>query len=280
MLLYAIACISYLHSYMKVIILCGGTGTRLKEETEYKPKPMVLVGGKPIIWHIMKIYAHYGFNEFILALGYKADYIKDFFLNQKSFTSDFTLETKNHNTTYFLESRHEIDDFKITFVDTGVDTLPGERILLCKKYIPKNDKYFMATYGDGVTDLNIKDVFEFHKKQNRIGTITGVHPRTKFGLVEVKEDTLVSGFIEKPVLSDWVNGGYMVFNKEFFEYLRPGELEHPAFKRIIEKRQLSIYKHDGFWFAIDTYKELEDLNKIWHSGNAPWNLWQKKEKSS
>jgi len=130
---------------MKVIILCGGVGTRLKEETEFRPKPMVLIGGKPILWHIMKTYAHYGFNEFVLALGYKADYIKDYFLNQKAFSSDFTLETKKHNTKFYLSNRHEVDDFKITFVDTGVETLPGERMSRCQKYIPKKDKYFMVT---------------------------------------------------------------------------------------------------------------------------------------
>lgn len=258
---------------MKVIILCGGQGTRLKEETEFKPKSMVLIGGKPIIWHIMKIYSHYGFNEFILALGYKAEYIKDFFLNQKAFTSDFILETKTHKTKFYLESRNEIDNFKITFVDTGLETLPGERILRCKKYIPENDKYFMVTYGDGVTDLNIKKLFEFHKKQKTIGTITGVHPRSKFGLVKVKKNNLVYDFVEKPVLSDWVNGGYMVFDKRVFNYLREGETEHPALVRLAKENQLSLYKHDGFWMAVDTYKELEDLNKIW-TEKHPWKIWR------
>ncbi|MCX6732302.1 MAG: sugar phosphate nucleotidyltransferase [Candidatus Roizmanbacteria bacterium] len=257
---------------MKVIILCGGTGTRLKEETEYKPKPMVLVGGKPIIWHIMKIYAHYGFNEFILALGYKADYIKDFFLNQKAFTSDFTLETKNHNSTYFLENRHEVDDFKITFVDTGVETLPGERILLCKKYIPKDDRDFIVTYGDGVTDLNIKEVYDFHKTQKTIGTITGVHPRSKFGLVKTDINGLVKSFVEKPVLAEYVNGGFMVFKQHFFDYLEVGETEHPALKKLAKENQLSLYNHEGFWMAIDTYKELDDLNKLWEE-SKPWKVW-------
>lgn len=257
---------------MKTIILCGGAGTRLKEETEYKPKPMVLVGGKPIIWHIMKIYSYYGYNEFILALGYKADYIKDFFLNQKAFTSDFTLETKNHNLTYFLKNRHDVDDFKITFVDTGLETLPGERILRCKKYIPKTDKYFMVTYGDGVTDLNIKKVLEFHKKQKTIGTITGVHPRSKFGLVKTDKYNHVKNFLEKPVLSDFVNGGYMVFNQEFFDYIKSKETEHPALKRLVLKKQLSLYYHEGFWMSVDTYKELDDLNKLW-TQKKPWKVW-------
>lgn len=258
---------------MKTIILCGGAGTRLKEETEFKPKPMVYVGKKPIIWHIMKIYSSYGFNEFILALGYRADYIKDFFLNQKAFTSDFILNTKTHRTKFYLDNRKQVDYFKITFVDTGLETLPGERILRCQKYIPEKDKYFLVTYGDGVTNLDLKNLIKFHKKQKTIGTITGVHPRTKFGLVKIDKNNKVLSFKEKPVLKDWVNGGYMVFDKRFFNYLRPGETEHPALVRLAKEKQLSLYKHDGFWFAIDTYKELADLNKLWSLGNSPWKVW-------
>lgn len=258
---------------MKTIILCGGIGTRLKEETEFKPKPMVYVGNRPILWHIMKTYAHYGCNEFILALGYKSDYIKDFFLNQKAFTTDFSLETKNHSTKFFLRNRTDVDDFKITFVNTGLETLPGERILRCKDYIPKKDSNFMVTYGDAVTDLNIKNLIKFHKYQGTIGTITGVHPRTKYGLMETNNNNLVTKLIEKPVLSDWVNGGFMVFNKKIFDYLKKNESELEAIKRIAKVKQLSIYKHSGFWFAIDTYKELEDLNNIWNSGSIPWKIW-------
>lgn len=259
---------------MKVVILCGGTGTRLKEETEFKPKPMVYVGNQPVIWHIMKIYANHGFNEFILALGYKADYIKDFFLNQKAFTSDFTLNTRNHKTKFYLEDRNEIDDFKITFVDTGVDTQPGERILRIKKFIPEKDKYFLVTYGDGVTDLDITDLTRFHKKQKTIGTITGVHPRSKYGLVEVDRENHVTNFTEKPVLNDWVNGGFMMFDKRFFDYIKPGETEHPALRRLAQEGQLSIFKHEKFWFCMDTYKEVEDLNKMWNKGDAPWKTWK------
>ena len=258
---------------MKTIILCGGTGTRLKEETEFKPKPMVYVGNKPIIWHIMKIYASYGYNEFILALGYKADYIKDFFLNQKAFTSDFVLDTRSHKTKFYLEDRAEVDHFKITFVDTGLETMPGERILRCQKYIPERDKNFMVTYGDGVSNIDIDALVKFHKKQKTIGTIIGIHPRSKFGLVE-EEKNLVTNFNEKPVRHDWVNGGFMVFDKRFFKYLKPGETEHPALKKLAKEKQLSLYEHDDFWFCIDTYKEMEDINKIWASGNAPWKVWK------
>jgi len=259
---------------MKTIILCGGIGTRLKEETEFKPKPMVFIGNKPILWHIMKIYAAAGFNEFILALGYKADYIKDFFLNQKAFTTDFTLDTSNHKTTFHLENRNEIENFKITFVDTGIDTQPGERVLRCQDYIPQEDKYFMLNYGDGVADVDVRKIVMFHKKQKSIGTITGVHPRSKFGVIKVNEHNIVQKFDEKPIISEWVNAGFMIFNREAFSYFRPKELEHPALRRLAQEKKLSLYSHGGFWYCMDTYKEVEELNTFWNSGKAPWKIWK------
>lgn len=259
---------------MKTIILCGGTGTRLKEETEFKPKPMVFIGNKPILWHIMKIYAAAGFNEFILALGYKADYIKDFFLNQKAFTSDFTLKTKDHKTTYYLENRKEIDNFTITFVDTGIDTQPGERVLRCQDYIPKEDKYFMLNYGDGVSDVNVKKIVDFHKKQKTLGTITGIHPRSKFGVVKVNQNNIIQKFDEKPITSEWINAGFMVFNREALSYFRTGELEHPALRRLAREKKLSLYPHEGFWYCMDTYKEVEELNDMWEQDSPPWKIWK------
>jgi len=259
---------------MKTIILCGGLGYRLKEETEFKPKPMVLIGNKPILWHIMKIYAHYGYNEFIIALGYKGDSIKEYFLNQKYFLNDFTLHTKSGITKIHKEGTIKLDDFIITFVDTGQETFPGERILRCKEYIPAKDTSFMVTYGDGVSDINLKKLVAFHEKHKKIGTITGVHPLSKYGYLRVSPNNEVTSFIEKPTLrGDWVNGGFMVFQKEFFFYLRSGEMEHEGIKRIIAKKELTIFPYDGFWHAMDTYVDVQRLNRLWEEG-PEWKVWR------
>lgn len=229
---------------MKTIILCGGTGTRLKEETEFKPKPMVLIGGKPILWHIMKMYSMYGYSEFVLAMGYKANYIVDYFKENPS-------------------------EFKIDLVDTGLETQPGERILMCKEYV--GDR-FMVTYGDGVSDLDIGALVKFHCEQGTMGTITGVHPKSKFGRVMVGKNNRVKKFTEKPVLRDWANGGFMVFDNEVFDYIEKGETEHAMLKRLTALDDLSLYKHDGFWFCMDTYKEVTELNEMW-ADNPKWRTW-------
>jgi len=258
---------------MKTVILSGGIGYRLKEETEFKPKPMVLVGGKPILWHIMKIYSHYGFNDFIIALGYKGTLIKEYFLTQKYFSSDFTIDTKTGRTKIYHNSNDSSkDNFQITFVDTGEDTLPGERILRIKKYVPKEDKNFMVTYGDGVSDVNIEKLVIFHNKQNTTGTLTGVHPRSKYGLLSTDSQGIITNFREKPVLKEWTNGGFMIFKQSFFEYIKPGEYEHEGLKRLVAKKQLSVYTHDGFWHCMDTYSDVDDLNKIWEE-NPKWKVW-------
>jgi len=258
---------------MKTVILCGGLGYRLKEETEFKPKPMVTIGGRPILWHIMKIYASYGFNDFILALGYKGNFIKDYFINQKYFAHDFTLNTKSGRTKFYKNSEKLVDDFKITFVDTGESTLPGERILKLKQHIPEVDPYFMVTYGDGVSDLNLKELVAFHKKKGKIGTITGVHPKSKYGLIDGSRKGLVNKFIEKPSLKQWVNGGFMIFKREFLKYLKEEETEHPALKRLVKKDELSLYVHEGFWHCMDTYNDVDDLNRLWQD-NPPWRIWK------
>lgn len=258
---------------MKTVILCGGIGYRLKEETEFKPKPMVEIGGKPILWHIMKIYSYYGFTDFIIALGYKGNFIKEYFLNQKLYSNNFTIHTKTGGTK-FHKNLEEKDDFKITFVDTGQETLPGERILKVRNFIPPEDENFMVTYGDGVSDVNIKDLVKFHKSSKKIGTVTGVHPRSKYGLLKVNKNNIVTKFIEKPVLKgEWVNGGFMIFKKDFFNYLRNGEYEHEALKRLIPDEQLSVFAHEGFWHSMDTYPDVENLNKYWKE-NPRWKIWQ------
>jgi glucose-1-phosphate cytidylyltransferase len=259
---------------MKTVILSGGLGYRLKEETEFKPKPMVQIGGKPILWHIMKIYAHFGFNEFIIALGYKGEYIKEYFLNQKHFAHDFTLYTRTgHSKIHRENGKLPSDDFKITFVDTGQETLPGERILRVKDYIPDSEENFFVTYGDGVSNVNLKELLKFHKKQKTVGTVTGVHPRSKYGLLTTKDDNKVKRFIEKPVLNEWVNGGFMVFKRKFFDYLREGEMEHEAIKRLIKEDQLSLFVHEGFWHSMDTYPDVENLNAYWNT-NPQWKVWK------
>lgn len=257
---------------MKTIILCGGIGYRLKEETEFKPKPMVSIGGKPILWHIMKIYAYYGFNEFIIALGYKGDYIKQYFLNEKNMIHDFTLNTVTGSTKIYKKNI-DSDNFEITFVNTGEETLPGERILKVRDYIPKEDENFMVTYGDGVSDVNIRGLVKFHRKQGKIGTVTGVHPRSKYGLLGTGKNKIVNSFIEKPILKEWVNGGFMVFKKAFFNYLKENEMEHEGLKRLIHKRELSLYTHESFWHSMDTYPDVENLNKYWKE-DPKWKVWR------
>ena len=258
---------------MKVVILCGGLGYRLKEETEFKPKPMVLIGDKPILWHIMKIYAQYGYNEFIIALGYKGDYIKDYFLKQKHLLHDFTLQTKEGSTNFHQKKVNDDDNFVITFVDTGLETLPGERILQIKDYIPKEDTDFMVTYGDGLADINIPKLVQFHKKHGLIGSVTAVHPTSRYGVLSIDKKNLVYSFKEKPLLNDWINGGFMIFKKEFFKNLRKGEYEHPALKRLIKKRQLAVFPHKGFWCSMDTYPDVDNLNKLWRQ-DPKWKVWK------
>lgn len=250
---------------MKVVILCGGEGTRLKEETEFKPKPLVAVGDRPIVWHIMNIYARYGFTEFILALGYKGEMISEYFANGKN-----------------------QEGFKVFCVDTGLKSLTGERIRQVQHLLQDED--FMVTYGDGVANIDIKKLLEFHKSQNTIGTITGVHPATRFGLIEKDDVTKkIKGFHQVTVVSmsrdatnvqeirhipskDYINGGFMVFKKELLDYLKPGAMIEEAFVPLIEKGDLSVYEHEGPWKAMDTYKDVEELNLFWEKYPF-WKVW-------
>lgn len=257
---------------IKTIILCGGMGTRLKEETEFKPKPMVEIGGKPILWHIMKIYAHYAYQDFILALGYKGNHIKNYFIKKNYYGSDFTLNTgeKTFSNIYF-NNKFEKDNFNITFSDTGLQTPHGERVLKLKKYI--NEDLFMVTYGDGVADININKLVEFHKNKGKIATITGVHPVSRWGLVKINNNDFVTQFDQKPSLYDYVNGGFMVFNKEFFDFLKPGDMIEHALARLIPKKEVALYKHETFWYGMDTYRDFLFLNKLWKE-DPKWKIWK------
>ena len=254
-----------------VIILCGGKGMRLIEETEFKPKPMVEIGGKPILWHIMKIYAYYGYRNFILALGYKGDYIKDYFLKQKYYESDFRLNTEDGKISDVVPNNgFEKNRFNITFADTGLETSHGERVLKLKKYIPGDS--FMVTYGDGVADIDINKLVQFHVQKNIIGSITGVHPSSRWGLINTDENNIITQFAQKPMLYDYVNGGFMVFKRKFLDILKKGDMIEDALSRLIPQRQLGLYKHEGFWYGMDTYKDFLFLNNLWNK-NPKWEVW-------
>jgi len=254
------------------IILCGGMGMRLKEETEFKPKPMVEIGGKPILWHIMKIYAHYGYRDFILALGYKGDYVKDYFLKQKYYESDFCLNTKDGEISNIIPNNSfEKDEFHIIFADTGLETSHGERVLKLKKYI--SGDLFMVTYGDGVADIDINKLIEFHKNHGKIATVTGVHPVSRWGLINTNENGLVTEFAQKPELYGYVNGGFMVFNKEIFNFIKEGDMIEDSFSRLIPQKELVMYKHKGFWYGMDTYRDFIALNELWEK-DPQWKIWK------
>ncbi|MCK4517374.1 glucose-1-phosphate cytidylyltransferase [Candidatus Babeliales bacterium] len=255
-----------------VIILAGGLGTRLREETEFRPKPMVPIGGKPILWHIMKIYAHFGFHRFIICLGYKGEMIKDYFLNYRLADIDFTINTK---TGTISEHGKNSEEWEITLVDTGQDCFTGGRIARCAEHI-KTDR-FLVTYGDGVADINIEKLLAFHKSHKRIATLSGVNPPSRFGNLEI-ENQKVTSFLEKQTTQNgWINGGFFIFEKEFLRYLSTDSrcvLEQEPLQNAALDDQLMIYKHNGFWQCMDTIREHQKLEALWKNQNAPWKVWQ------
>jgi len=257
---------------MKVVILCGGQGMRLREETEYKPKPMIEIGQHPILWHIMKIYSAYGFNDFVLCLGYKGEVIKDYFYHYKTRNNDFTIELKSGKIS--IHESNSDSNWKVTLADTGISAMTGARIKRIEKYITEDN--FMATYGDGVTDLNIKKLLEFHKSHGKIGTVTGVSPPSRYGELTIEHDRVVS-FKEKPQDSATsINGGYFIFNSEFFDYLSADDncvLEREPLENLAKDKELKVYTHRGFWQCMDTYRDYRYLTELWSSGKAPWKVW-------
>ncbi|QSR89448.1 glucose-1-phosphate cytidylyltransferase [Methylacidiphilum caldifontis] len=258
-------------SHIPIFVLCGGMGTRLREETEFRPKPMVTIGKHPILWHILRSYSRYGFKRFILCLGYKSEMIKSYFHNFFSLNSDCTINLLN-NRTIIHESIEPID-WEITMAYTGEKSMTGSRIAqAAKKYLGESE-HFGVTYGDGLTDVNLADEFQFHLKHQKIGTILGVNPPSRFGELEVTGDQVMS-FREKPDFEDeWINGGYFFFRKHFLTYLSEDEncvLERAPLFNLAKDGQLMVYKHKGFWACMDTQRDRDTLVKMVEDGNTPW----------
>jgi glucose-1-phosphate cytidylyltransferase len=263
---------------MKVVILCGGLGTRLREETEYRPKPMVDVGGKPILWHIMKIYAHYGFSDFVLCLGYRGNMIKQYFLDYESMVNDFSIKLGKHEGHIQYLNAHEEKSFTVTLVETGLQTLTGGRLRRVQPYIP--DDTFMMTYGDGLANVDIPRLVDFHFSHGKIVTITAVRPTSRFGKLEVADDATVKQFTEKPLAEEWINGGFFVLNRKVFDYLdSDGAFEQEPLRNLARDGQLKAFQHRGFWYAMDTYREYLYLNELWNKKQAEWRIWDQ-EKST
>jgi glucose-1-phosphate cytidylyltransferase len=258
---------------MKAVILCGGLGTRLREETEFRPKPMVPIGERPILWHIMKLLSFGGVNEFVLCLGYRGEAIKEYFLNYEALNNDFTISLgRSHSVSY--ENAHQEQEFRVTLSDTGQGTMTGGRVKRVRRYL--GNEPFMVTYGDGVADIDVSKVLEFHRAHGKIATISTARPSSRFGSVEISATNQVESFAEKPKSDTWINAGFMIFEPAVFEYLSGDAtvLEREPLERLSNEGQLMAYRHDGFFYPMDTFREFQALNEMWASGEAPWKLWK------
>jgi len=258
---------------MKVVIFAGGLGTRISEESHLKPKPMIEIGGKPILWHILKIYESQGFKEFIICLGYKSYVIKEYFSNYYNHNADLTIDLKN-NTTEILQSSAE--DIKVTLIETGINTKTAGRLKRVQKYI--GDETFMLTYGDGLSDIDLKKLVKFHKEHGKIATVTAIQPEGKFGAIVTDDKNNVTQFMEKPKGDGhWINGGYFVLEPEIFKYL-PDNMddvmwEDDPLHKLTEDNELAAFKHTGFWKCMDALRDKTDLDAMWQSGNPSWKKW-------
>jgi len=256
---------------VKAVILCGGQGTRLREETEYRPKPLVEVGGRPILWHILKYYAHFDVRDFVLCLGYRGHMIKEYFLNYEAMNNDFTVCLGEKNRIVF-EGSHDEQDYNVTLAETGLETMTGGRVARVRRYV--KDDTFMVTYGDGVTDLDLGKAMAFHRAHGKLATVTAVRPVSRYGILELGEKGEVQRFVEKPQLDGWASAGFFIFNQRVFDYLGGDDcvLEQEPLEQLSREDQLMAYKHDGFFYAMDTYREYLYLNELWESGKAPWKV--------
>ncbi len=255
---------------MKVAILAGGYGTRLSEETDLRPKPMVEIGGKPILWHIMKHYYGYGFNDFVILCGYKSFMIKEYFTNYSLHQSDVVVDSAEHKVSF---SNNQSEKWRVTMIDTGLDTMTGGRIKRAEKYL--KDAPFMLTYGDGLSDVNIESLVEFHKSKKGLCTLTAVQPEARFGILQMKENSGVEKFVEKPKGDgSWINGGFFVCEPEILKYLDGDEtiFERSPLERLAEQNKLFAYQHSGFWKCMDTLRDKQQLQSLWESGEVPWRV--------
>lgn len=256
---------------MKVVILAGGLGTRLSEETEVRPKPMVEIGGRPILWHIMKIYSSFGYSDFVVCLGYKGYVIKEYFSHYFLHQSDMTVDLERNTTEYHHST---VEPWKITLVDTGLSTMTGGRVKRVQEYL--RGETFMVTYGDGVSDIDIRALVEFHHGHGKTATVTAVQPSGRFGALEIDENDAVRSFIEKPLGDNsWINGGFFVFEPGFMDFLADDDtsLEREPLERLARKGEFAAYKHRGFWQPMDSLRDKHVLEELWASGRAPWKLW-------
>lgn len=257
---------------MKVVILAGGFGTRISEESHLKPKPMIEIGNQPVLWHVMKTYSHYGYNDFVICAGYKQHIIKEFFANYFLHSSDITFELKNN----ILEVHDNFSEsWKVTIVDTGLNTMTGGRIKRIQKYI--GDEPFFLTYGDGVCDVNIAKELEFHKSHGKLVTLTAINAGQRFGMLGMGQDNQISAFREKrDADGSLINGGFMILEPKVFEYIKDDSivLEQEPFETLAQAGQLMAYRHEGYWQCMDTQRDKQTLDELWNTGNAPWKVWQ------
>lgn len=256
---------------MKAVLLAGGLGTRMREETEFRPKPMVEVGGRPVLWHIMKVLGQQGISDFVICTGYKSEFIKNYFYNYGSANMDFTV-TLGDQASIQYHGAHEEFDWTVTVADTGATTMTGGRIKRVQKYV--GDEAFLCTYGDGIADVDVAALREYHTSHGKFATMTTTQPTSRFGVVDLKDDGAVDKFREKPKVDDWINIGYFIFEKQVFDYLGDNSvLEEEPLHGLASDNQIAAYKHRGFWQPMDTYRESLMLNELWDSGKAPWKTW-------